>query len=675
MVPVTKKIVVLSGIFTILIWVVVITGQEIIPRVVGIYFFDLPSHPYFQPSHALLFYLLTPLVILSSIILWLLPGIFFTLAIGRTHRFTELVIWGFGFSFILYASLISFIKLATSRSLSPYVFIGVVIACSAVTWGWLAFRVYRGHSIPWPLDSRVDIRRLVWSIAIPIIALLALFPVIFWQDMHGDGLEVLEMGRTLSRYIVPRSPDPVGVVGLGIGMMLPMAFPIHWFITLFGPVEASARLPLLIYLPVVYCLLVELVEWRAPRKLGVIEETLVIFALGIYTVAMGFNASYDPYFSDLAAPTAVETLTILCILASIYFLWRENWSWFFFFSVMSYLCRPNGLMMLGLMAVAALFVMSEYRKRWLIAILAPIVFCLLLTVVYDRVLLPWISGSTQIETSSGGLLDRIRYIRLIEPYRLNFALFPSGFLPFLALFFYKWQDKYSRMLTIVALGYFAMFFFFAYIAMHHFVPVMILPIVVFWRMYLFHQHWDRRVVLSMVAVAGAISLWLSLPRNFDINRTLRPIGEKTLVRIGDYTNDFKAIIEHEKLFFQIIRPDWNIEDRSKELVSTPLTLIYYATRPKRPDIPINYIVQDASEPVAKDFYREATQKQATLYIRDVDEWNADRFQNLDTEFTSRLYTVPRGSLFYYWNDTHGTRVIDLFQVGEVVKQFFLGLVS
>jgi hypothetical protein len=672
---VTKKIVILSGIFTLLVGAVVILGQGIIPRVVGIYLYDSPAHPYFQPTHAFLFYFLTPIVILSSIILWLLPGIFLALAISRVHRFTEMVIWGFGYSIVIYAILISIVKLVTSQTPSSTAFIGVLLASSVITWGWLAFRVYRGDAIPWPLDSRVENRRLVWSIAIPVIVLITLFPVIFWQDMNGDGLEVLEMGRSLSRFIIPRTPDPVGVVGLGIGMMLPMAFPIHWFIALFGAVEASARLPLLLYLPVVFCLLVELVEWRAPRKLGVAEETLMIFALGIYTVAMGYNASYDPYFSDLAAPAAIETLTVLCILASIYFLWRENWRWFFIFSVMSYLCRPNGLIVLGLMFMAAMLVMPEYRKRWSIAIMIPIAFCLLLTVAYDKVLLPWISGSTQIADSSGGLLDRIRYIRLIEPYRLNFALFPSGILPFLALFLYKWQDKYSRMITIIALGYFAMFFFFAHISMHHFVPVMLLPIVVLWRMYLLHQEWERRVVLPVVAIACAISLWLSLPRNFDINRTVRLIGEKTLIRIGDNTDDYRGTIEHAELFYRLIRPDWQIEDRSKELVSTPLALIYYANRPKRPDVQINYIVQAVSEPAPQDFYEEATHKKVSLYVQDADEWKADRFQNLDTDFASSIYAIPRGSLFYYWDDPHGTRVIDLMQVGGVIKRYILGLIS
>jgi hypothetical protein len=147
--------------------------------------------------------------------------------------------------------------------------------------------------------------------------------------------------------------------------MIPMAYPVHWFVTLFGPVEASARLPMLLYLPVLFCLLIQVIEWRSPCILGCAEEAALCLALAIYTVTMSYNASYDPYFADIAAPAAFETLTVICILATIYFLWNGRSGWFFFFALMSYLCRSTGLLMLGLLGVVIVWCVPEHRRPWL----------------------------------------------------------------------------------------------------------------------------------------------------------------------------------------------------------------------------------------------------------------------------------------------------------------------
>jgi hypothetical protein len=665
----TSKVAAISlGLLLLVSWVVIYTGKDIVPQVVDLHYLDLPDHPYFQPRDAGLLYVLLPIVVVSSLILYILPGILLVLAGGWCRRWGEVLIWGFGSAYIAYFCVTTAVKVLVPGQPDPEAFIAAVAVSAALAWALLAFRVFRGDRLPWPLVSKKDIRRLGWTVAIPVVVLTVMLPVIFWQDIHDDGLEALEIGRSLSTHVFPRFPMPGGVLGISAGMTA-MAYPVHWFVALFGPVEASARLPMLLYLPVLFCTLIQLIEWQAPRGLGFAEEAVLCLALGIYTVTMSYSASYDPYFADIAAPAAFETLTIACIAAAIYFLWSGRTFWFLFFSVMSYLCRPTGLLVLGLLGLAVALVLPEYRKRWLVAIAAAIGLCVFVSFVYDRVYIPWVIGQASFGYDSGSMLDRMRYLRLIELSRINYGLFPSGILPFVSLLFFPWQDRLARVIAILSLSYFVFFFFQAFVALHHFVPVMILPLVVFWRVYLHHRGWFRRVSLPAVALTSVVAFGLSLPRHFEINRTVRAIGQKTAILVGDYDTDYLTQVEHWELFFGLVPPDWEVEDPARELVSGYASLIYYSTRPKSPYASINYVVQAVGEPEPTGFTRIAADKGAAVYVKDQQEWEDDRFQPLRTDYRSPLYDIPRSTLFFYRGIPPGHILIDLVKIAGDAKRF------
>lgn len=665
---ISKVVVISLGLLLAISWVVAYKGSSVVSQAVNLHYLHLPEHPYFQPGNAGLLYVLTPIVVINSLTLFLLPGIFLVLARGKTHRWTEMIIQAFGTSFIVYVVLISMVKLISPVPPDSSTFIVAVASGGALAWAILAYRVFQGTKLPWPISQRQDIRRLVWTVSIPVVVLLVLFPIIFWQDMHDDGFEALEIGRSLSTYFLPRFPQPTGLTGLGNGM-IPMAYPVHWFVTLFGPVEASARLPLLLYLPVLFCLLVELIEWRSPPALGLAEEALLCLALGIYTVTMSYNASYDPYFADIASPTAFDTLSVVCMLATINFLWSGQTVWFFFFALMSYLGRPTGFMVLGLLGLAVALTLPEFRKRWLVMIATAMGSFILIAFVYDNIYSPWVIGTANLVYRSSGILNRMRYLRLIEFSRICYGLFPSGILPFVSLLFFRWQDRFARVITIVSLSYFVFFFFQAFVALHHFVPVMILPLVVFWRLYLHHQKWFRRVSLPAVALTSVVAFWLSLPRSFEINRTVRPIGQKTAILVGDYDTDFRTQVKHAELFFNLIPPDWEVEDPAKELVSGYASIIYYSTRPKPPCTEIHYIVQSIGDPKPTGFTKIAADEEAAIYVKDLKEWEGDRFQELCTDYRSPLYDIPNTTLFFYRGIPEGDILIDLRRVAGDTKRF------
>ncbi|MGN6733950.1 MAG: hypothetical protein ACTHMB_18560, partial [Candidatus Binatia bacterium] len=155
-----------------------------------------------------------------------------------------------------------------------------------------------------------------------------------------------------------------------------------------------------------------------------------------------------------------------------------------------------------------------------------------------------------------------------------------------------------------------------------------------------------------------VSLWLSLPRHFEINRTHREIGYATVYRVGDYRIDYRKI-NHANLLLKLLSPDWDVKNPSRELVASPYTIIFYASKTKNSQSKINYIVQLLSEPPPSDFTRIAEDGVAGLYIRDFQQWHKDRFGTFKTNYQSRLYYIPRTTLFPHWGVREGNYSVDV----------------
>lgn len=656
-----RHILLICGIFM-LSWAVLLLGRWTVAETVEAYQTVIPPQPFFVLDHLFQFYLTTPLVILSSLLVYLLPGFFLAISLNESTSWGSLVLQSFGLAFGLYLLVTTLIKTFLPGEVSGSIFIGGQLVSGLLT---LSFSVWRGLRVRGRFAgferSQLN-RRVLLTLIIPIILLLLLFPFFFWQDMHDDGFEVLEIGRSLFQYTLPRFPNPRGVQGLGQGM-LAMAYPAHWFITVFGPLEVSARLPFLLYLPVLFLCLVQLIELNSSRRMGFREEALLLLGLAVFSVTMVFNSSYDPYFADIAAPAALETMTILSIAGAIYFLLTERMGWFLGFATLSFLTRPTALMVIGMVGLLTPLVFPTKARRWLPWIGGAVAGYFAMAFLYDGVYAPSIAAGRDLGYAAGGILNRIRYIRWVEPSRINFALFPSGILPFLSLFLIPWQDRFSRLLSILTLGYFLFFFFQGFVALHHFVPVMVLPLVVFWRMALRLETGQRRWVYPLVLLLGGLALYLSLPQHFQINRTVRPIGIKTEIRIGNYESDYREIIEHEEIFFALIPPDWEVEDRSQELVTGATSLIYYASQPKPPGVEINYVVQYAGDNPPEGFTKAAEEGGAVLYVMDQEEWSRDRYQDLRTDFQSPLYQIRRTTLFNFRGVPEDQILIDARRVG------------
>ncbi len=76
-------------------------GESVVSQATGLYYLAAGSNAYFQPSHALLLYLAAPLISVSAFILFLLPGVLLTLALGQARRIESLLLSSFGISIVL----------------------------------------------------------------------------------------------------------------------------------------------------------------------------------------------------------------------------------------------------------------------------------------------------------------------------------------------------------------------------------------------------------------------------------------------------------------------------------------------------------------------------------------------------------------------------------------------
>jgi hypothetical protein len=504
-------------------------------------------------------------------------------------------------------------------------------------------------------------------IAIPCIAVVALIPTIFWQDLSADGFEALEIGRSLSWTIFPRFLTQSGLVGLGIGMV-PMAYPVHWFIMVFGPIEAAARLPLVLLLPVLFAALLALIEFRSPRRLGGLEDAVVVVALAVFVVTMGYSASYDPYFADLSSPAAFEALTITVMVAAAYFFWSEQPWWFVGAAVLSYLARPTGLLFILLFGVGV-FVVAPERRRQAVALVTATIGLWGIVYLGWEILLPSFEDA-RVGYAASSIVERFHYLRFDDWRRVLYGVVPGGIIPAVALVGVRWQDRIARSLTLAVLGYFLVFYVPAFTSLHHFVPVMILPIAVFWRIVL--QRPQHRWLVGAALVAGAAALVMSLPRHFEIDRTMRRIGNATVYRIGEYgspdNHKHRESYTGQKLLRQLFAAGWDVADPSTELVGG-LQLIYYATQPLKPGTVTNYVVQLKSEPPPARFSKLGEDETAAIYIRDVDRWERDRFQPLRTDYRSRLYEIPRETLSPLWGVPAKNYTINLGTVPLIWRLF------
>lgn len=601
----------------------------------------LPPRPYFVPQHAVLLYLAVPLTLLLSVVVTLLPAALLTLAYGAADTVAGWIARSFLAAFVLNLPAFALVRAVqgfppdeSAARLAPLLLV-------LLTGTILTLRTLRSQVAAPPWVS-ADLRRLGWFVAVPVIAAIALLPVLLWQDFNPDGLEALSMGRSLTEHVVPRLPTGFAS-GLSLGMVT-SSYPVAWFLTWFGPTEIAARAPLLLYMPVLFLVLLGAIEEGGKRRMSAWEEVALLLGVAGFVVTLSFNNAYHPYFADIASPANLDILAVTLMAMTVYFYFADALMALVISALLTSFTRPTGVLFLGLLGIGTLVVFQLRDRRKLLLLAIAITVSVAAAAVYEKGIVPALG--LQIEDPGAQIGWRLRYFSFFDFRRVAYLLVPSGVLPALALFAWPKLDRRSKALSVALLGYFAFFYVRAFVGQHHFAPIMVLPLIVLWRALILRERSERWI--AAVGIATVAAIVLSLPRSFAVNRVMREVGKVTEFEPGDYFGDWRGIGEAfgaKDVLYSLFPPYWDVEDPGQELIGSPWVQVHYASQPKSPGTQATYVVRSSASPAPDGFLRVAEANGAVAYVRDSGLWSRQRYQQQRTDFASPLFELPRETLF------------------------------
>ena len=607
------------------------------------------DHPYFVPTHAFLLYLRAPLTVLSGIVLCLSPGLLLALNRRSSSDVSRWLLCGFGLSLVLVSVVTAAVQALLGEPLRGEWFKGLLVACSLLALGFLRWRLNRGQPLERPLKDRYASATLLSTVLVPWLFLAALTPKFYWETFNPDGNQAFEVGRLLLWQPLPFWTSEAGFMANfpGVTSIL-FAFPTSWFIRLFGEFEAAARLPVVVYLIALYAAIVSLVNLGRSQRLRLPEHWLIWLALSIFLVVMAYSATYNPYSADLAEPATHDTILMVCFLGFLLEFLQKNRFWMCFWISLTYLSWPIAPVLIGLWLLA---VVTLWRPcPWSLVGLS---FGTLVTwVLAGKLVSPVLTflghPAPGGEYAWGGGFESVFTVYQIGAWlklsflwqaaylqRLAFLIFPVGILPALALLAWRRHDLVARAVALTALGYFAFFYIQVFVSLHYFVPAMILPLVVYWRM-----EWPenrRRQVLGATMIAGLAALYLSLPDNARPVTEARIIGDSIEDRFGGYDTMEHAVFRRHEILLHAIPSGWESGVPEERFGGLPNAWTYYVFRKGDPAAKVNYVLQPASVPAPNGTELLAKEEDVALYV--VDKSVLARHRTLKPPF-------PAGSFLY-----------------------------
>ncbi len=579
-------------------------------------------------------WLLLPLLVSALSWVLLAPGVLLLASMRSEISLAQLVLLGFGLSHVLLIVATSLGKVAGIVPFTRTPFLATTGLLVAATASLYAYRAHRAEARRF---SREDLVPACAIMLIGAVFAAAFLPELFWQDISDDGFEAVEIGRALQWVVVPRFPVSSGFLGLGIGMIT-MAWSNHWWMLVLGPIEAAARLPITLHAGALTAGIAVLTELGAGRRLLAREWMALTSAVACVLIVLSFNASYGLYFADISSPPAFEAMVVALFCGMLYTAWTKQWSWFLLFGTLGALARPTALLV-GVLAAAAMWLVVRDRRGDAVRLgVYTVVAFLLAYVSYEVVAARALRETAGIGYQSGGLLGRFRFLTISDPVRLLWVILPAGIAPWLAMLAWRWQDPFARVITIVSIAYAVLFLPLAFTNLHQFVPAMLLPLIVYWRLALRQPPaWRWTVVATMGCL---LSLATALPRDRRIDRVSRATGTAIDYRIGRFDGDFAAYREAlraSESVLSILPRDWRsdlTEGRSGER-----ELLYYAMQPKPPNTQINYVIQRPDAPPPAAMTPIDSGKGWSAFVADTARWRAARAQTSSLRWRRPAYDV------------------------------------
>jgi hypothetical protein len=601
-----------------------------------------PSSPYFSGVEPGLLYVTLPLVVLASLVLVMAPGLMLAAAFARTDTVEDWLLKGFALSVVVLGPVCAVVQALTSAPLVGARFVWLALGCTVVT-GLMAWLRSRRSPVVWPVPD------LGYSLAlagVPLLLLVALTPKFFWESFNGDGAHAYEASRLLLNQPLPFWPSGSGSVGSypGVNSILYLV-PSSWFLRMFGEIEASVRLPFLLFMVLLYAAIVGVARQARREPLRAPAHALIWLGVLSFSLVMAYSATYDPYCSDIGLPATQDTLLVACFLGMATAFLRGERGWMVTWTVLTLLCSPAGPVLVGGWLVG---VVVGFRKRpW-----ASVVWCAggAAATVLAMGALPHALGAAGLPTpgaehGAGALLSKFRYVLPTDFRRLLFVLLPCGIYPVLSFFGWRRTDDGSRALLIVAALVFAMYYLMAFVSLHYFVPAMVLPLAAFWRAER-PALWKReRPALAGCALLALVSLALALPRTTAIYTGTRTVGAQLdASRLAGYDSMEASYFRGMQLLEQLFIPGWNHDVPERAYAGAALSWSFYAQRAPE-EQPANYILADADAPPPANTLKLAEDGEAALYVVDEERWAEHRGMHPAGSTGNPIYAVPRDIMF------------------------------
>jgi hypothetical protein len=599
-----------------------------------------------------LLYLGVPLSVAGAVVLVMSPGLLGALALGRGRNLWAWLLEGFVLSLVSISVAAAAVQAWIARELTGAPFVLLVLLLAGVSAVLLYIRVARGAAVPWPLASPRSRLVLATCIAVPLVFLVALMPKFFWESFNGDGAHTFETARLLLHQPLPFWPPSAGAISLWPGVNgLTVQYVPSWFVRLFGETEAGVRIPLVMYLPMLFAAVAAVAE---VGRREVLRPAAVAFIWGgvlSFALVMSYSATYDPYAADIALPAVQDAMVMIFFLGAVVAFIERDRLWLVVWTFLTLFTSPGSVPLLGLFLLA--WFVSARPLPWRRSIIygLGLIACLLIIG-----LIPSVLGILGVEMEGSEhspvtlFLRQFEYMAVADFQRLAWLVLPTGIYTALGLFGWRGWDTLSRALTVLTVTLFGMYYVMATVSLHYFVPVMLLPLVIFWRKY--GSGLLSPVQLSACGAGLAISLWFALPSGTGIYTATRTIGETIDVSsIEGYADMDPFAFRASSRLSALFPGDGRPEVPDDAYGGSPIAWMYYANRPEADRAPKNYVLAPADSELPPGAIEVRRDSVAAVYVYDADQWESDRRLKPQHSRGKAIYAVPRNVLLFRGADS------------------------
>jgi len=593
----------------------------------------------------LLTYFQMPLTVFGSIVLVMSPGLVFALALNQAQSPGMWVLAGFSISLVM-ASGAAAIAQHLNGSLVGHEFLLVIMLLVFIGGLFLFIRLARGAELRWP-DLLTDRAGYLLGVAgIPAAFLVILTPKFFWESFNGDGVHAYETARLLLHQPLPFWPQDAGVISIFPGMnSVLFAFPASWFIRLFGSFEAAARLPFILYLGLLHAAVATASVAGLKQRLGLTGHLLISLSILSIGLVLSYSATYDPYSADIALTATQDALMLVFFLGAVAAFIQERPWWMLTNIVFTLLTSPGGPLLLSGWFVG---VLVAYRRRpwrmislYVICLAGGIGLTFLLPAALSILGLP----TPGLEHNAGALLGKFSFLIIDDFRRFLFLLIPCGIYPVIAMLNWRKADDGSRALIVVILAVFTVYYLIAFVSLHYFIAVMVIPIVIFWRQNRCEFWRTPYMTISVCLAAVCVSILIALPASTAIYTTPREIGKYMDVsELHGYETMVPETFRSSELIAHLFSIDSLPEVPDPYYGVSFLALFYYAHRAANVEGQRNYFLQPGDNP-PEGTTLIASNTTSSIFVKDYHLWELHRTLRPQGSKGPAIYSMPRDLLF------------------------------